>query len=99
MGLIQNHDDLVTSFYDFGLLLDQQQKQLFLDLAEQWWYESSNQIPIHLFLRGEWHQFHKILRCFHSRDVQLLHGPAVSLSELARNRSKRRSITLVRKQQ
>jgi len=37
------------------------------------------------------------LKTFNSKDVLIQHGPYISLKEIANKRSKRRSITLIRK--
>jgi hypothetical protein len=97
IGIVQNVDDVVTTIYDFGLLKDQTQKKTYLELGDQWWWESHRQIPINLFLKQDWVQFKFSLRTMNSKDVKIVYGPYVSLKEMASKRSKRRSITLVRR--
>ena len=97
MGIIQNLDDAITTIYDYGLLKTEDQKILFIELAETWWWESNCMIPINIFLKQDWIQFRPTLKTFMSKDVELKYGPAVSLKENAQKRSKRRSITLVRR--
>lgn len=97
IGIIQNQDDVITSIYDFGMLKTDEQKKRFLELAESWWWESNRMIPINLFLKGDWAEFRSVLKTLNSKDVCLKYGPAVSLKETSQKRSKRRSITLVRR--
>ena len=97
VGIIQNRDDTITTIYDFGSLADTIQKQKFLDLANVWWWESNRSIPINIFLRGDWDEFRPSLRTFINRDLEIVHGPVCSLSDIAKKKSKRKSITLVRK--
>ena len=97
IGIIQNVDDILTSVYDFGALKTEEEKAEFLTLGESWWWESNRLIPINVFLRFEWTQFRYCLKTLNSKDVQLKFGPYVSLKEIAAKKSKRRSITLVRK--
>jgi hypothetical protein len=97
VGIIQNRDDTITTIYDFGSLVDTLQKQKFLDLANVWWWESNRSIPINIFLRGDWDEFRPSLRTFINRDLEIVHGPVCSLSDIAKKKSKRKSITLVRK--
>ena len=97
LGVIQNRDDIVTTIYDFGSILDQESKMLFLELASTWWWESNRSIPINIFLRGEWDKFRPTLRTFSNKDLEILHGPACSLMDIARKKTKRKSITLVRR--
>lgn len=94
---MQNRDAYITNFYDFMSIKDADARQQFLELGEQWWWESSRQIPINLFLKSEWDAFRVCLRTFNSKDVNIIHGPCVSLSELSQRKSKRKSITLIRK--
>jgi hypothetical protein len=97
VGIIQNRNDTITTIYDFGSLVDALQKQKFLDLANVWWWESNRSIPINIFLRGDWDEFRPSLRTFINRDLEIVHGPVCSLSDIAKKKSKRKSITLVRK--
>jgi len=97
VGVIQNRDDIVTTIYDFGSVIDQADKLLFLELASTWWWESNRSVPINIFLRGEWEPFRFTLRTFSNKDLEVLHGPVCSLLDINRKKSKRRSITLVRR--
>lgn len=97
VGIIQNQDDAITTIYDFGSIQNITEKQRFLELANVWWWESNRSIPINIFLKGEWDIFKPYLRTFTNKDLQILHGPVCSLSEMARKKSKRKSITLVRR--
>jgi hypothetical protein len=97
VGVVQNRDDIVTTIYDFGSVIDQVDKMLFLELASTWWWESNRSIPINIFLRKEWDQFRVTLRTFANKDLEILHGPICSLMDIARKKSKRKSITLVRR--
>jgi hypothetical protein len=97
VGIIQNHDDVVTTIYDFGSIQNLEEKHKFLELANIWWWESNRSIPINIFLKGEWEIFRPYLKTFVNKDLEVLHGPICSLNEMARKKSKRKSITLVRR--
>lgn len=97
VGVIQNKDDVVTTIYDFGAVADQTDKMLYLELASVWWWESNRSIPINIFLRKDWEQFRYTLRTFVNKDLEIMHGPACSLLDIARKKSKRKSIMLVRR--
>ena len=97
VGIIQNRDDVVTTLYDYGSIVEQDLKILFLELGENWWWESNRLIPINIFLRDDWSVFRPYLKTFNNRGLTVLHGPTTSLNELAKKRIKRRSITLVKK--
>ena len=97
VGIVQNRDHNVTTMYDFGRIVDQNLKSRFLELAEVWWWESNRGIPINIFLREEWAVFRPYLQTFVNKDLEILLGPIVSLGDLAKKRTKKRSITLVKK--
>jgi hypothetical protein len=97
IGIIQNFDEVITTLYDFGALKDSDLKKVFLELGETWWWESNRLIPINVFLKTDWASFKTCLRTMNSKDVEIKMGPYVSLKEMATKRSKRKSITLVRK--
>lgn len=97
LGIVQNRDDAITTIYDFGSIQHPELKRHFLELANVWWWESNRSIPINIFLKEEWEQFRPYLRTFANKDLEILHGPVCSLNEMVRKKSKRKSITLVRK--
>ena len=97
IGIVQNSDEVITTLYDFGLIGDADLKKTFLAFGETWWWESNRLIPINVFLKAEWAVFRGCLRTMNSKDVEIKMGPYVSLKEMASKRSKRKSITLVRK--
>lgn len=97
VGIIQNKDDNITTFYDYGSIVEQELKKLFLELGDIWWWESNRLIPINIFLKDDWTVFRPYLRTFNNKGLNILHGPTTSISELAKKRVKRRSITLVKR--
>ena len=97
VGIIQNQDTSITTMYDFGSIQDVSTKKRFLELANVWWWESNRSIPINIFLKHEWEEFRPYLRTLNSKDLEIVHGPVCSLNEIARKKSKRKSITLVRR--
>lgn len=97
VGIVQNRDDVVTTIYDYGAIVDVAVKEKFLELGEIWWWESNRLIPINLFLKNDWAIFKPYIRTFNNKSLAILHGPACSMNELSKRRSKRRSITLVKR--
>ena len=96
VGIVQNQDDTVLSMYDYSKIPDEL-KTIFLELGDVWWWESNRMIPINLFLKQDFAQFSGILITFNIRDTEVVRGPSVSIAELAKKRSKRRNIQLVKK--
>ena len=97
IGIIQNHDELITAIYDYSSVTTQEERIKFLELADTWWWESNRMIPINIFLKQDWFRFKTVLRTFNSKDVVVKYGPHLSLKDLSKKRTKRRAITLVRK--
>ena len=97
VGIVQNQDDAITTIYDFGAIQDIEVKRQFLELANTWWWESNRTVPINIFLKGDWDIFKPYLRTFTNKDLEVVHGPVCSLLEMSRKKSKRKSITLVRR--
>jgi hypothetical protein len=96
VGIVQNQDDTVLSMYDYSKIPDNL-KASFLELGDVWWWESNRMIPINLFLKKDFAQFASVLITFNIRDTEVVRGPSVSIAELAKKRSKRRNIQLVKK--
>ena len=96
VGIIINLDFQVTSIYDFSVLTNDAEKQKFLELGEIWWWESNRKIPINIFLKSDMIEFRPLIKTFNSKDITVLFGPTVSLSEIAEKRMKRKSIQLVK---
>jgi hypothetical protein len=97
VGIVQNRDDVVTTFYDYGSIVSNELKTTFLELGENWWWESNRLIPINIFLKDDWMIFRPYLKTFNNKGLEILHGPATSMSDLAKKRIKRKSITLVKR--
>ncbi len=97
VGIVQNQDTNVISFYDYGRLMNPQDKMHFLKCGEIWWYESNRKLPINIFLKGDFKYFRTTLVTLNSKDIEIVEGPTVKLSEISKKRVKRRTIQLVRK--
>ena len=96
VGIVINFDSHVASIYDISVIQDVAEKNQFLELGEIWWWESNRRIPINIFLKKEMAVFRYIIKTFNSKDVTVIFGPTVNLSEIAEKRVKRKSIQLVR---
>ena len=97
VGIVQNEDVNVISFYDYSRLMMPQDKMHFLKWGETWWHESNRKLPINIFLKGDFRYFRTTLITLNVKDVEIVHGPTVKLSEISKKRVKRRTIQLVRR--
>jgi len=95
VGIIINLDDYISSMYDISAIRPDE-KTIFLELGEIWWWESNRKLPINIFLKKEMQVFRYAIKTFNSKDAELVFGPSVNLSEIAEKRIKRKSIQLVR---
>ena len=97
VGIVQNRDDVVTTIYDYGSIINQDLREKFLELGDVWWWESNRLVPINMFLKDEWSVFRPYVRTFNNKSLVVLHGPICSMLELGKRKSKRKSITLVKR--
>jgi hypothetical protein len=96
VGIVINFDEFVTSIYDISVIKSPEDKVRFLQLGETWWWESNRRIPINIFLKRQMKEFRYAIKTFNSKDIELVFGPSVNLSEIAEKRIKRKSIQMVR---
>ena len=97
VGIVQNQDNNVIIFYDYGRLMSPQDKMRYLKCGDIWWYESNRKLPINIFLKGDFKYFRTTLVTLNSKDVLIIEGPTVRLSDISKKRVKRKTIQLVRK--
>jgi len=97
IGIIINQDSFVTSMYVYTQLRSPEEKKLFLELGEVWWWESNRMIPINIFLKKDLEQFKYSIVTMISKNVNVVLGPTVSLSNLSLRRIKRKNVQLVRR--
>lgn len=97
VGIIQNRDDAVTTLYDYGAITDAQLKLRFLELGDIWWWESNRMWPINIFLKEDWMPFRDYLKTFTTKGLNIIHGPSVSMSDLSKTRTKKRSVMFVKR--
>lgn len=96
LGIVINFDNSVASMYDYASIRTEEEKQKFLEVGEIWWWESNRRLPISIFLKQEMIPFRSYIKTFNAKDIEIVFGPVVNLSEIAEKRVKRKSIQLVR---
>lgn len=96
LGIVINSDNQIISIYDFGSIKTDDDKQKFLELGEIWWWESNRKIPINIFLKKDMIVFKEQIKTFNAKDIKVIFGPLINLSEIAEKRVKRKSIQLIR---
>lgn len=97
IGILINTDTVITSIYNFEDIPTPELRKEFIELGEQWWWESNRLIPINLFLGSQISVYKNWITNMNSKDVQIMWGPETSLNNIVQKRIKRRSVQLVRK--
>jgi hypothetical protein len=97
VGIIINQDQFVTSFYDLNAIKTAEEKTIFLEIGETWWWESNRQFPISIFCKDQIQPFFYAIKTFNSKDTRIILGPVVNLMNLTLKRVKRKSVQLVRR--
>ena len=97
LGIIINSDQVITSMYNFEAIPSPELRKRFVELGEQWWWESNRLMPINLFLGSQIAQYKNWILNMNSKDVEVIWGPTTSLANIIQKRIKRRSVQLVRK--
>ena len=97
IGIIQNSDDKIISFYDYETIRTPEEKAVFLQLGDTWWWESNRILPINIFLRGQMQDFRYCLKTVINKDVDIMFGSVTSLNNIMRKRIKKRQIQLIKK--
>ena len=97
LGIVINTDNIITSIYNFEAIPTPELRKAFIELGEQWWWESNRLIPINLFLGSQISLYRNWIINMNSKDVEILWGPETSLNNIIQKRIKRRSVQLVRK--
>jgi len=98
LGIVQNIDTHIASMYVYDKLKHTEHKTLFLSLGDEWWWETNRKLPINIALLNRW-PFQYCVQSFNVKQMEIIAGPEVRLSNSITKRIKRRSINLVKKSQ
>jgi len=96
LGIVQNIDSHVASVYIYERLANTSERVKFLELGEEWWWETNRKLPINIALLNRWNFAHCVMS-FNVKQLEIVAGPEVRLSNSITKRIKRRSINLVKK--
>lgn len=97
VGIIQNSDQTVVTMYVYNSLKDDEDKMLFIETGEEWWWGSNRIIPINIVLKEPMRRFAYALKTYSTKDFEVLYGYQTSLTNVITKRTKRRQISLIRK--
>ena len=95
-GVVQNSNNRFITFYDLDRIQKPSDRKKFLELADRWWWESGQVIPVDCYIGTEFDMFQEAL-CILPR--KLLSddpiGPTYSITENYLKRVKKRRVDLV----
>ena len=98
IGVLQNQNTVVTSFYDYEGLPTAELKNKLLELADSWWWESNRKLPINIFIGESFAPFRPYLVSFSLKECEVVFGPTVQLSDLtSAKRIRRKTVQLIRR--
>ena len=97
VGIVQNKDAQILSFYDIERCKHDEEKKQLLELGDLWWWESNRLLPIDVFLFTEMQVFRHCLRTFILKETEVHFGPVTSMQNILKKRIKRRTVQLVKK--
>lgn len=95
VGIVQNADDKMLSFYNIDAIRHSEEKKIFLEYGDSWWNESNRLLPINIFMQGAMKRFRPCLQTFKLKETEIVFGPVTSLNNLLTKRIKRSQIQLV----
>ena len=96
LGIMQNIDNQIASLYVYDRIQTDNQKKLFLMLGDEWWWATNRKLPINIALLNKW-PFSYTSQSFNVKQMEVVAGPEVRLSDSITKRIKRRNISLVKK--
>lgn len=97
IGIVQNTDQQFICMYVYNKIKSKEEKQLFLELGETWWWESNRKIPINMFIGDNFKIFAPCLVTFISKEFEYVLGPKVCIDNMSQKRVKRRTVQLIKK--
>lgn len=96
-GIIQNTTQKVVLFYDFDRIPDESKRLEFLRLADQWWWGSSQTVPVNYFIGRPFDQFQSCLIGHPKKAIHDIVGPTFSLADCYIKRIKMKRVEILRK--
>ncbi len=98
VGIVQNETLKMMMFYDFGRIRGEGDKREFLAVADEWWWESNQSIPVNAYAGDRFDKFDNILHGYPKKIVKEVIGPTFSLSNKYLKRIKKKKIEILKQQ-
>ncbi len=95
VGVVQNVTQKMVMFYDLDEIKTKEEREEFLRLADEWWWESNHSIPVDSYLGERFEHFRPALKGYPRRSIDEIIGPTFSLQDLYLKRVKKKRIEIV----
>ncbi len=99
VGVVQNETLKMMMFYDFGKIRNEEDKREFLAMADEWWWESNQSIPVNAYAGDRFDKFDHALHGYPKKIVKEVIGPTFSLSNKYLKRIKKKKIEIISNRQ
>lgn len=99
VGIIQTVHDKIAMVYVYNLIREKNLQQAFLRYGEIWWWESSRNYPINLFLKGKFDIFSFCLKSFNYQNMKIIMGPRSMSSTLGKESKRKQIFSIVTRKQ
>lgn len=96
LGIMQNIDNQIATMYVYDRIQTDNERKDFLRLGDEWWWETNRKLPINIALLNRW-PFSYTSQSFNIKQMEVVAGPEVRLSDSITKRIKRRNISLIKK--
>ena len=95
VGIIQNVETQFVWLYDLSLIKEPMLKRAFLDYGYDWYTQSDMEIPIDMFMQGQFDIFKEYLRGYNKRQIgDNIKGHQVNLEMTFEKRIKKKKIEI-----
>ena len=95
-GVVQHCNNRFITFYDFGKVRNERDRQTFLEYSDRWWWESGMALPVDYYTGKDFDIFQDALTTIPRKTLEIDPiGPTYSLADHYLKRVKKRKIDLV----
>lgn len=78
-GIIQKSNKDYISIYLLNFIKERKDKEIFIKLSQDWWWETNRNFPINFFHRNWDIMFKKYLRTFNWSGIKCYTGPVLNI--------------------
>lgn len=95
VGIVQNETPKILMLYQLDLIQKSEDRGIFLQYGDDWWWGSNRSIPINLFIGDRFSMFETCLKGYPRKSILDIIGPTFSLTERYLKRVRKKKIELI----